>query len=181
MNKIKILFIDNNIDILAFKAQMWDLLCMCDKDFYPTLSSRENSTNGPVKYFEGLFIENAKYVLAFMEEQLVGFSIFFHDYYEELIAQYTPCNYVKVACVHPSYRGLGIATMLNNFIENQLPTDLVLPYIVRRTWSSNIPQLKVLEKFGYKLIHKFDNDRGDNISTVYFAKFIENSINLNIG
>lgn len=178
---VKILFFDNSKDILAFKPQMWDLLCLCDKDFYPTLSSRENSINGPIKYFESLFLENVKYVLAFMEEQLVGFSIFFHNYYEELIAQFTPCNYVKVACVHPSFRGLGIASMLNNFIETQLPSNLVLPYIVRRTWSSNLPQLRLLEKFGYKLIHKHHNDRGDNISTVYFAKFIDKNLTLNTG
>jgi ribosomal protein S18 acetylase RimI-like enzyme len=181
VNDIRILFFDNNKDILAFKAQMWDLLCMCDKEFYPTLSSRENSTVGPVKYFEGLFTENARYVLAFIEEQLVGFSVFLHNYYEELISQFTPCNYVKVACVHPSFRGLGIASKINDFIENQLPYNLVLPYIVRRTWSTNLPQLRLLEKFGYTLIHKFDNDRGNNISTVYFAKFINKDINLNIG
>ncbi|WP_425447427.1 GNAT family N-acetyltransferase [Dethiothermospora halolimnae] len=167
---IRLSFFDNNKDILTFKSQMWDLISLCDKDFFPTLSSRENSKNGPIKYFESLFSPNARYVLALVEDKVVGFSVFFHNYYEDLISDYTPCNYIKIACVHPDYRGLRIATMFNTFIEEQLPQNLVLPYIVRRTWSANTPQLKLLNRFGYKLIHKFDNDRGNNVSTVYFAK-----------
>ncbi|WP_202710747.1 GNAT family N-acetyltransferase [Sporosalibacterium faouarense] len=170
---IKFNFVDNVNDIAPYKAQMWELLCLCDKDFYPSLSSRENNDVGPVNYFEGLFLDNAKFLLAFAEEQLVGFSVFLHDYFEPLIAKFTPCNYIKIACVHPSYRGLRIASSFNSFIEENLPTNLVMPYIVRRTWSTNFPQLKLLERNGYNLVHKFENDRGNNISTVYFAKLLE--------
>lgn len=169
---IKILFIENNKDILAYKSKMWELICLCDKDFFPALSTRENSLDGPKKYFEGLFIKEAKFLLAFSEEKLIGFSIFFHNYFDKLITKFTPCNYIKIACVHPDYRGLRIASTFNNFIEEKLPSYLVLPYIVRRTWSTNVPQLRLLENNGYSLIHKSDNDRGNNVSTVYFAKLI---------
>lgn len=171
---IRIEFFDNNLAVLPFKSQMWDLLRLCDNDFFPSLSSRENSPNGPIQYFEGLFTENAKYLLAFDEEQLLGFSIFSHNYFEDLISQFTPCNYIKIACVHPTYRGMKIASKFNKFLEEDLPHNLVLPYIVRRTWSTNIPQLSILKRNGYNLIHQFNNDRGNNISTVYFAKQLNN-------
>lgn len=173
VNMVKLHFIDKIEDVLPFKSHLWDLLNICDNDFFPPLSYRENNPIGPVNYFEGLFIENAKFLLAFAEESLVGFSIFFHNYFEELIAQFTPCNYVKIACVHPNYRGLRIASTFNQFIEEQLPSNLKLPYIVRRTWSTNTPQLNILNRYGYNLIHQFTNDRGENISTVYFAKLMQ--------
>lgn len=167
---IKIKFIDNLMDIFPFRKELWNLLLLCDKDFLPSLSSRENNPKGPIRYFEELFKDNSKFILAFSGNKLVGFSIFYHNYYEDLISTFTPCNYIKIACVHPEYRGLKIASMLNQFIEEDLPENLVLPHIVRRTWSTNTPQLGLLQKYGYNLIHEINNDRGNNISTVYFAK-----------
>jgi len=124
-------FISNIIEILPYKEKMWELLCLCDKDFYPPLSTRENNPLGPTKYFEGLFNDKSKFILAFSEERLVGFSIFYHNYYEDVIAQYTPCNYVKVACVHPDFRGQKIASRFNRFIEQELPFELTLPISLR--------------------------------------------------
>ncbi|MBS4538640.1 GNAT family N-acetyltransferase [Clostridium sp. D2Q-11] len=170
---ITLKFINNLFDILPFKDTMWELLCLCDKDFYPPLSTRENNPLGPTKYFEGLFTDKSNFILAFSKDKLVGFSIFYHNYYEDLIAQYTPCNYVKIACVHPEHRGQKIASRFNRFIEEQLPFELVLPFIVRRTWSSNFPQMRLLQNYGYTLFHMFENDRGDGISTVFFSKCIQ--------
>ncbi|MBS4534077.1 GNAT family N-acetyltransferase [Clostridium sp. D2Q-14] len=170
---VKLKFIDNLIEILPFKDSIWEILLLCDKDFYPPLSSRENNPLGPINYFECLFTDTSKFILALDESKLVGFSIFYHNYYEDLIAKYTPCNYVKIACVHPEYRGQKIASKFNRFIEQKLPDDLILPFIVRRTWSSNFPQMRLLKNYGYTLFHMFENDRGDDISTVYFAKCIQ--------
>jgi len=177
---IELTFIDNLTDIIPFKEQMWELIKLSDKDYFPSLSSRENSNNGPVKYFKGLFTDSSKFVLASIENKIVGFSVFFNNYYEDLISPYTPCNYVKLACIHPSYRGLRIGSTLNKFIEEQIPEDLKLPYIVRRTWSTNTPQIKLLQRFGYNLIHKIEGDRGFGISTVFFAKHLVNHIQINI-
>lgn len=173
MKNINLKFIDNLNDILPFKDAIWKLLLLCDKDFYPPLSERENDSNGPFKYFESLLVDEAKFVLALDEEKLVGFSIFYHNYYEDLLSQYTPCNYIKIACIDPDYRGQKIASKLNRFIENELPFNLRLPFIVRRTWSSNFPQMSLLQNYGYSLFHSFENDRGNGISTVYFSKCIE--------
>lgn len=173
MKNINLKFIDNLNDILPFKDAIWNLLLLCDGDFYPSLSERENNPLGPHKYFESLFVEEAKFVLALDEDTLVGFSIFYHNYYEDLIAQYTPCNYIKIACIHPDYRGQKIASRFNRFIENELPFELILPFIVRRTWSSNFPQMSLLQNYGYSLFHSFENDRAVGISTVYFSKCIE--------
>lgn len=165
---IRITFFDNVTNVLPFKAQIWDLINLCDKDFFPALSYREMRLNGPVNYFEELFVENAKFLLAFLEEQVVGFSVFFHNHFEDLIAPHAPCNYIKIACIHSDYRGLRIASSFNQFIEEQLPENVTLSYIARRTWST-----KLLSRFGYDLMHQFDNDRGNEISTVYFAKFMQ--------
>lgn len=170
---MNIVFFENINDVLPYRSQIWNLLKICDHDFCPTLSSREESDNGPELYFEGLFTDYAKFQLAFDGLEVIGFSIFFHNYYSEEIANYTPCNYVKIACVHPDYRGLGIASAFNRFIENELPRHLGCAFIVRRTWTHNIVQVHLLEKNGYEVFLKYDNDRGGGNSTVYYYKVME--------
>lgn len=152
---------------------MWDLIKICDHDFSPTLSSREKSLHGPVTYFEGLFNDQSKIQLAFDQQVVVGFSIFYHNYESQEIQDYTPCNYVKIACVHPDYRGEGIASAFNKFIESKLPVHLQCPYIVRRTWTNNLIQVYLLEKNGYQVFLTHDNDRGFGNSTVYYYKVME--------
>ncbi|MGO1368903.1 MAG: GNAT family N-acetyltransferase [Senegalia sp. (in: firmicutes)] len=173
MKNIDLIFIDNLNDIIPFKESIWNLLLLCNNDFFPPLTERENNPNGPFKYFKSLFIDEAKFILALDKGKLVGFSIFFHNYYDDIISQYTPCNYVKLACIHPYYRGQKIASRFNRFIEEGLPFELSLPFIVRRTWSSNFPQMSLLQNYGYNLFHSFENDRGIGVNTVYFSKCIE--------
>ena len=42
--------------------------------------------------------------------------------------------------------------------------------IFTRTWSTNAAHIKILDKFNFEIIKCIENDRGDGIDTVYFAK-----------
>ena len=65
-------------------------------------------------------------------------------------------------------RGKGLTQKMYDFLFNNLYAN---SNIFTRTWSTNFAHLKILTKFGFELIKTIPNDRGENIDTVYFAKF----------
>jgi hypothetical protein len=42
--------------------------------------------------------------------------------------------------------------------------------IFTRTWSANFAHIRILEKYGFRMIVELPNDRGIGIHTVYFQK-----------
>ncbi len=158
-------------EILALKESLWQLLLICDQDFYPPLSQREGSLEGPKEYFEGLFSDQMKLIVVKEEGVMIAFWIFYPDYRgDEYVACDEPCHYIKIGCVHPDYRNTKIGSMVNDFIERSLPETLRRPLIMRRTWSTNTPQIRILEKNGYEPFFKLDRDRPGGVSTMYFRK-----------
>lgn len=163
----------NRLDILdAYKDDLWNLLFICDNDFTPPLSERESSLIGPIKYFNSLFTENLIAVLAYNKRILVGFSLFYDQYNDENINIKENYTYIKIACIHPHYRGKGIASTFNDIIEVYVLDNKLPNLIIRRTWSTNYPQLKILQTKGYELFKQLENDRDNGVSTVYFRKRI---------
>jgi RimJ/RimL family protein N-acetyltransferase len=43
-------------------------------------------------------------------------------------------------------------------------------HLFTRTWSTNAAHIAILGKFGFSQIARIENDRGEGIDTVYFAK-----------
>src|SRR5690606_9214491 len=79
-------------------------------------------------------------------------------------------NYLSTTCIKHKYRGTGLGTRLYEYVETQLPDDMKLPYITRRTWSTNYNQLHIYEKLGYELFCTIENHRGEGIHTLYYRK-----------
>ncbi len=162
------------------KNGIWQLLCESDSDFIPPLSSRENTSqkdlsnvngNGlPHSYFQTIL--GQKVILLLLDGEVIGFLSFIHNYKGEYLEEYVPCNYVTTTCIQREYRQLGLAKLLNNFLENKLPKELVLPYITRRTWSTNESQIHLFEKFNFNIVKWLGDHRGEGIHTIYFAKRI---------
>lgn len=163
--------------------QVWNILCECDKDFYPPLSSREStyqtanllqSTNShslqPVSYFEELKKQHFLLFKDCLSERIIGFLSFKHFYQSEETSGYNPSNYITTTCVLKEYRNLGVGKKLYDFFESNLDEKFRLRYITRRTWSTNDNQLHLYEKLNYTLICTLENHRGKGIHTVYFGK-----------
>lgn len=159
----------------AEQEQIFALLTSCNEDFFPPLSSRASSTDGnfskaekqlPTAYFKSIL--DQYFILAWLEDKIVGFSAYIHQYANELIPTAPLSNYVTTTCIRPEFRGQGISKQLNDYLENDLPAATDCKVITRRTWSSNTIQIQNLSQRGYCILKEIEHDRGPNISTLYY-------------
>ena len=118
--------------------------------------------NGPLLYFNEMKLQN--FVLAKEGGRLVGFLSYIADHRIPYVDE--PSAYISTVLVDPRDRGKGIGSSLYAYLESEQRPGL----ITLRTWSTNKSQIALLHKRGYAVIKVLENDRGDGIDTVYFAK-----------
>ena len=165
-----------------------DILTECDKEFIPSLSSRssteqtdfitienKNINNKPLKYLNKVVEQNN--ILVIDNGTIIAFMSFIHNYKSEFFNNdnfQDINNYISTICVRKNFRNQGIAEILYEYIENNLPKDIKSQYVSTRTWSTNIPHISLLKKRNYEITHISKDDRalpnGDKIDTFYFGK-----------
>ena len=67
--------------------------------------------------------------------------------------------------VHPDFRGKGVNSLLNNF-RIDIAKCLGYGLLMCTDLKSNTPQMKTLDKNGWKHIHEFENPRTKNILNI---------------
>jgi GNAT superfamily N-acetyltransferase len=67
--------------------------------------------------------------------------------------------------VNPEFRGKGVNVLLNNF-RIDIAKDLGYGLLICTDLKSNIPQMKTLDKNGWKHIYEFKNPRTNNILNI---------------
>ena len=67
--------------------------------------------------------------------------------------------------VHPDFRGKGVNIILNNF-RIDIAKHLGYGLLMCTDLKSNTPQMKTLDKNGWKHIHEFQNPRTGNILNI---------------
>ena len=67
--------------------------------------------------------------------------------------------------VHPDFRGKGVNIILNNF-RIDIAKHLGYGLLMCTDLKSNVPQMKTLDKNGWKHIHEFQNPRTGNILNI---------------
>lgn len=182
--KYEIIFV-NTLRKSIYEEVVWKILCECDKDFVPTLSSRENTyqttnlkdhivkdTTKPYLYFKELKKQLFFLVVEKDKEEVIGFLSFKNNYYNEELTDYNPSNYVTTTCIKEEYRNKGIGKELYTAVEERIPEKYKAGYVTRRTWSTNSNQLHLFKEMGYKEVKRIANQRGEGVDTVYFAKKI---------
>ena len=158
----------------GFEADIQALLVLADKEFIPPLSSRGSSTqqnlssadtvsDGAKAYYEAMSTQPV--VVAVENGRCYGFMAFKKDYACEYYDK-TPNLYASTCVVHSDARGKGLMrgfyqTMIDLFPDRNIYT---------RTWHTNIPHLKVLEKLGFSLLVRLPNHRGPGMDTVYYCR-----------
>ena len=152
-----------------YEDQIKRLLWLCDRDFYPPLSTRgstteqnlksgEESLSGPELYMNSLRAQS--WLLAVSEGELRGFMSFI----PEKVVDDIPCVYFSTLIVDPEARHQGIARL----IYRALIEDHAGKTIVLRTWSTNRGHLILLEELGFRPYKVLKDDRGDGVDTIYF-------------
>ena len=160
-----------------YAAQIRAIMQACDADFVPPLSTRFSTSdtrfggqtgvkNGIDAYFCDMIKEN---VLACVEDgELLGFVTFKTDLVNQYLTQDTfPNLYICTLLLSERARGRGITVKMYAHLF-----DTLYPHVnlYTRTWSTNVAHIKILTRFGFELIARIENDRGEGIDTVYFGK-----------
>ena len=154
----------------------YKMLEAADNEFVPPLSSRSSSTqrnfsenlksrDGIRQYFEQL--KSQRFAVAYEDGALIAFVSYKENYSSaEIHKKELPNIYISTLIVSPSARGKGVTKAL----YGRLFSEYENVNIFTRTWSTNIAHIKILEKYGFKVIQVIKNDRGNGIDTIYFKK-----------
>lgn len=170
---IKIL---NSSECEKYYDEMLKMLTLGDDEFVPPLSSRssttqsdlssgEKSDDGIIKYFEEM---KKQHIMAATEgDNLLAFVSYRENYTNSEIKENdVPNIYVSTLIVKPEARGRKLTqTMYEKLFKIYEKVS-----IFTRTWSTNIPHIKILGKFDFETLCTLKNDRGEGIDTVYFVK-----------
>lgn len=163
------------------KQDIFDILCECDDEFYPKLSSRNSTSqqelkkqpdsegDKPYTYFEDMIKQ--EFIVVYDNERIIAFMTFKKNYVCEATREIGPSIYVSTVCVRKSYRHQGILHQLYDELE-KVTGELKYNFIFTRTWSLNQAQIHSLLKHGYQKIKVNKDERGEGIDTVYFGKRI---------
>lgn len=155
------------------ESAVFDILCDCDSEFYPPLSSRSSTTqktlgepdaknDTPAEYFKEL--KKQKFILVYTENELSAFLSY-------RIPENERRFYVSTLCVKPKFRGRGLLHLLYDRLEQIAVTEAVA-VLSTRTWSTNEAQIKTLGKHGYHITKSIENDRPNGVGTIYFEKVV---------
>jgi len=168
---------------LALEQDIRRILAVCDHEFLPPLSQRKSTLQknldstqysdcnlGLNAYLNGLSSQST--LIARANDEVVGFLSFINNYSQSEIANFTPSNHVTTICVLPEGRGKKITRSFYEYIFNDLPGELKTEYVSTRTWSTNYAHIKILEQLNFSLVHEIPNDRGQGISTHYYARSV---------
>ena len=156
--------------------QIFEMMVAGDKDFIPPLSARSSTTQkdltstagsmeGLKSYFEEM--KNQRFMVCVDGDILVSFVSFKENFTNDKIHdEDLPNIYLSTLIMRPEYRGQKVTQTLYATLFDICKDSSVFT----RTWSTNIPHIKILGKFNFETIATLKNDRGEGIDTVYFAK-----------
>lgn len=155
---------------------IWKLLILCDKEFVPSLSSRNSTTQRdlnnsinhneyPTEYLKNLL--NQEFVLSKKDGKVVGFLSYIPNRSMEIEGEMLDVMYISTIIVNPDYRNTGLTKGMYNLILNESSR------VVTRTWSTNYTHLHILEGLGFKVIERVENGRGIGVDTLVFLKEVE--------
>lgn len=166
-------------DKVAFYDTLFEMMVKSDNDFIPPLSKRssttqmnlkENSTsggNGSIRSYLDEMMEQ-KILLCIEDGELLGFVSFKENYTCDVIGnENLPNIYLSTLILDEKARGKGLTKKMYAHLFEEIYPDRS---IFTRTWSTNVAHIKILGGFDFEIIKRIDNDRGEGIDTVYFAK-----------
>ena len=79
------------------------------------------------------------------------------------------CNQIVVSnhsCIYPMYRGQGLGTKLARE-KMRVAVDQGFDYMIATVVSSNVAQLRIMEKNGWKLLDTFFNRESGNEVNIF--------------
>lgn len=117
----------------------------------------------PLHIYNLVYIKDLPRGLKFRVINVEGFVISRFE-----LAQMLGCCGICISTgtyVHPDFRGKGVNSLLNNF-RIAIAKDLGYGLLMCTDLKSNTPQMKTLDKNGWKHIYEFKNPKTGNILNI---------------
>ena len=159
-----------------FGPQILEMLTASDGEFVPPLSARSSTTQqdltsaetcpeGIRQYYTQL--QTQKVMAAVEGNRLLAFVSYIENYVSDPITQAdTPNIYLSTLVMRPEARGKGLTKKLyTHLFDAHKPAS-----VFTRTWSTNIPHIRILDYFGFETLQVLPDHRGPGIDTVYFKR-----------
>jgi aspartate/glutamate racemase len=189
------LYVDKDKDLLIFELlkentdkkwmeqELRNILYEIDYEFIPPLSYRNSTTfsfgvnttdhNKPEDYLKNVLNQAMILSKKKSDHQIVGFMSYIPNYSIELKhKENIICHYITTLGVTKGWRGHGITNQFYKMIEDIVKGQTTSSFVATRTWSTNRTHIKILMDLDYENVLTIENDRGNGIHTVYFAKKI---------
>ena len=191
------LYVDRDKDLLIFESLENDtvkknaeqglrnIVFEIDYEFIPPLSYRDSTTTSfgatiidhsrPEEYLVGI-LKQEIIVSKKHDNQIIGFVSYKPNHLIKIeTGKNIICYYITTIGVTKGWRGHGVANQFYRSIEEVVKRQTESNFVATRTWSTNKTHIKILTDLGYENILTIENDRGNGIHTVYFAKKIFDS------
>lgn len=158
-----------------YRTDILEMLRFSDREFVPPLSARSSTTqadlsgesaseDGVVPYFREMLKQQI--LGAFEDGVLLAFVSFRENYTYDSISAVCPNIYLSTLVMRPEARGKYLTVhMYEHLFFRLYPAQNVYT----RTWSTNIPHITILGKFGFRVLCRLADDRGPGVDTVYFG------------
>lgn len=165
----------------GFEAGIGRLVEIADDEFVPPLTGRgradvtrsgSETGGGTVETYVERCVDRPL-VAATDGDRLVGMLSFRQMDEADALDGYTPTNHVSIVIVEPEYRGRGIARDLYTVLIDELPSAYRQPNLSTKTWSTNDGHISLLESLGFECVTRVEDDRGEGVDTVYYARALE--------
>ena len=155
------------------RDRIWDLICRCDDDFYPPLSTREPTDSvmvqtGVKESKPHTFFEMIQGTSVLVDSEDVNGVIAFYKGYVLDEVDDIPRTYVMFILVDPDARGRGLGRSLYEAMFEHM-SGSEAP-VVTRTWSTNYSHLALARSMGLTRSVVLENDRGNGVDTVFLIK-----------
>ena len=161
-----------------YRDDILSILTMADGEFVPPLSRRRSTTQSDLSgNLEEGSVGILSYLLQMLKQEIMiavsegvtlGFVSYRENYVTDVIGESElPNIYVSTLIVTPAARGRGLTRSMYSHLFDTLYAGYS---VFTRTWSTNFAHFKILESFGFDVLKKIENDRGEGIDTVYFKR-----------
>ena len=153
------------------------ILAACDDEFVPPLSERYvacgDSAPSLRGYIENIICSCDLFAIAIDDEtdKIIGFASAQTEHVDIEMFGDVETTYISTICIFRKYRSHGIANELYRMIETYAEEN-GNGIVTLRTWSTNETQIALTQHRGYQVHRIIENDRGDDISSVYFLKHV---------
>lgn len=168
---------------VAFKRNVWRLLCHANYEFIPPLSARDGpgdieldsggaakGAQKPTSYFQEICQQ--KTLLILRREKVVGFLSYKENYVVPELGR-TAGAYVSTLIVNRRARGRGASEFAYSALMDRVrKTSTLRKTVVTRTWSTNGSHITILERIGFRLLRVIRAGRGKEIDTVVFGRSV---------